>query len=216
MRLAKAQLDIGLFCDEVQPMLEFFSDNVGLELDGVLPVTKSLVQHRFRAGGSIVKVNHSTGPLASESRDGYCRLSLARDDIPEPVPLGNGVELIPTGQDGVTQAAITVRVRDPETQHDFYRDALGLKQNRQGSTVVGDTLIFVEGGATTVADPQLEGRGWRYITFQVHDVDETHAEAVRGGAREAMPPTTLGKTARISMILDPDGNWIELSQRSLG
>jgi lactoylglutathione lyase len=35
-----------------------------------------------------------------------------------------------------------------------------------------------------------------------------------GGAREAMAPRTLGTTARVSMVLDPDGNWIELSQRA--
>lgn len=215
MRLTKGQLDVGLFCEDIEPMLAFFGDAVGLELDCVLPVTRSLVQHRFLAAGSVVKVNHSTHPLATESRDGYRRLSLARNDISEPIALANGVELVPTGRGGVTGAAITVRVRDPEAQRRFYRDALGLVQNGQGSTLVGETLIFVEGGATSVADPQLEGRGWRYITFQVHDVDETYAEAIRGGAREAMPPTSLGKTARIAMILDPDGNWIELSQRSL-
>ena len=29
-----------------------------------------------------------------------------------------------------------------------------------------------------------------------------------------MAPVTLGTTARISMVRDPDGNWIELSQRA--
>jgi lactoylglutathione lyase len=29
-----------------------------------------------------------------------------------------------------------------------------------------------------------------------------------------MKPTTLGTTARISMLCDPDGNWIEISQRA--
>jgi lactoylglutathione lyase len=29
-----------------------------------------------------------------------------------------------------------------------------------------------------------------------------------------MAPITLGETARISFIRDPDGNWIELSQRA--
>jgi lactoylglutathione lyase len=29
-----------------------------------------------------------------------------------------------------------------------------------------------------------------------------------------MAPVTLGTTARISFIRDPDGNWIELSQRA--
>ena len=31
----------------------------------------------------------------------------------------------------------------------------------------------------------------------------------------AAAPVTLGETARISMIRDPDGNWIELSQRAI-
>jgi hypothetical protein len=31
--------------------------------------------------------------------------------------------------------------------------------------------------------------------------------------REGLAPVTLGSVARISMILDPDGNWIELSRR---
>ena len=34
------------------------------------------------------------------------------------------------------------------------------------------------------------------------------------GGREALAPVTLGTTARISMVRDPDGNWIELSQRA--
>jgi lactoylglutathione lyase len=34
------------------------------------------------------------------------------------------------------------------------------------------------------------------------------------GGREALAPLTLGTTARISMVRDPDGNWIELSQRA--
>jgi lactoylglutathione lyase len=32
--------------------------------------------------------------------------------------------------------------------------------------------------------------------------------------REGLAPITLGDVARISMILDPDGNWIELSRRA--
>jgi len=34
------------------------------------------------------------------------------------------------------------------------------------------------------------------------------------GGREALKPVTFGTTARISMVRDPDGNWIELSQRA--
>ena len=45
-------------------------------------------------------------------------------------------------------------------------------------------------------------------------VDEIHARTLAAGALEGLAPTTLGDVARISMILDPDGNWIELSQRA--
>jgi lactoylglutathione lyase len=60
----------------------------------------------------------------------------------------------------------------------------------------------------------MQGHGWRYITFQVFNVDEAHAKVLAARGREGLAPVTLGKTARISMILDPDGNWIELSQRA--
>jgi catechol 2,3-dioxygenase-like lactoylglutathione lyase family enzyme len=34
------------------------------------------------------------------------------------------------------------------------------------------------------------------------------------GATEGRGVVTLGETARISFIRDPDGNWIEISQRA--
>jgi lactoylglutathione lyase len=37
---------------------------------------------------------------------------------------------------------------------------------------------------------------------------------IAAGAREASAPKTLGTTARISMVPDPDGNWIGLLQRA--
>jgi predicted enzyme related to lactoylglutathione lyase len=48
----------------------------------------------------------------------------------------------------------------------------------------------------------------------VFKVDEVHAAVLAAGGRQARAPITLGTTARISMVLDPDGNWIELSQRA--
>jgi len=35
---------------------------------------------------------------------------------------------------------------------------------------------------------------------------------IAAGVREASAPKTLGTTARISMVFDPDGNWIKFSQ----
>jgi predicted enzyme related to lactoylglutathione lyase len=65
-----------------------------------------------------------------------------------------------------------------------------------------------------VVDAGIHGLGWRYITFQVFKMDEVHARMIAAGAREASAPKTLGTTARISMVPDPDGNWIGLLQRA--
>jgi lactoylglutathione lyase len=59
-----------------------------------------------------------------------------------------------------------------------------------------------------------QARGWRYITLQVADIDAVHDALRSKGVREGLAPITLGDVARISMILDPDGNWIELSRRA--
>jgi lactoylglutathione lyase len=34
------------------------------------------------------------------------------------------------------------------------------------------------------------------------------------GVAEGAAPVTLGEVARIAFVRDPDGNWIEISQRS--
>ncbi len=52
------------------------------------------------------------------------------------------------------------------------------------------------------------------MTLQVFDVDAAHDGVLARGGREGRPPITLGKIARISFVRDPDGNWIELSQRA--
>jgi lactoylglutathione lyase len=75
-------------------------------------------------------------------------------------------------------------------------------------------MIFVEEAADAPSEAPFDGPGWRYITFQVFKADSEHAHALAHGGREAMAPTTLGTTARISMVKDPAGNWIELSQRA--
>jgi hypothetical protein len=78
----------------------------------------------------------------------------------------------------------------------------------------GDTVIFLEQEPGVVVDAGVHGLGRRYITVQVFKVDEVHARMIAPGAREASAPKTGGTTARISIVLDPDGNWIELQQRA--
>ena len=75
-------------------------------------------------------------------------------------------------------------------------------------------MLIVEPAPDAPHDVSIDGKGWRYITFQVFEGDREHAHVLAHGGREARAPVTLGTTARISMVRDPDGNWIELSQRA--
>ena len=74
-------------------------------------------------------------------------------------------------------------------------------------------MLLEEDPAATV-DPVRQAAGWRYITLQIGDIDAVHDDLRSKGEREGFAPVTLGDVARISMILDPDGNWIELSRRA--
>ena len=135
-------------------------------------------------------------------------------------PEGNRVTLVPKGLFGIERIGIRLGVRDVEAHRRFYTQALGLKEGGPAGTdgastfLAGDTVLIVEPSADAPDDAAFEGKGWRYITFQVFEVDREHAHVLAHGGREARAPVTLGTTARISMVRDPDGNWIELSQRA--
>ena len=221
MKLAKPQVDIGLSTNDPDPMLAFWQNTVGLKLDHVLPVRRGQHQHRHDAMGSVVKINHHTDPLPDAAPSGYRELIIAQPARTAPQPLqdpdGNRVCLVPPGHEGVRQIGIRIAVRNLDVHRRFYRDALGLAEEARPSGAAfraGETLIVLEQDRNANVDAGIRGKGWRYITFQVFKVDEVHAEVLAAGGREARAPVTLGTTARISMVLDPDGNWIELSQRA--
>lgn len=54
---------------------------------------------------------------------------------------------------------------------------------------------------------------YRYMTVQVFDVVSAHQAIVSAGGGEGMQPVHLGDVAYISFVLDPGGNWLEISQR---
>jgi predicted enzyme related to lactoylglutathione lyase len=221
MDLAKPRIDFGLSTNTLEPMLAFWQGEVGLPFDHLLKIRPGHGQYRHDAAGSVVKINHHIDPLPATPASGYRALILARPDITKARELadpdGNRVRLAPVGEDGVTQAAILMAVRDLSAHRRFYAQALGLTEqpwSRGAAFRAGESLILLEQSQGAPADAQMTGPGWRYITFQVFKVDEEHARVLSHGGREAMAPVTLGKTARISMVRDPDGNWIELSQRA--
>jgi len=221
MQLAKNVIDLGLSTNKLEPMLQFWQQDAGLRFDHVLPVRRGQKQYRHDAFGSVIKLNHHLEPLQSAAPSGYRELSIAREGIETSRPMvdpdGNRVRLVPPGHDGISQIAVTMGVRSLDEHCRFYGDILGFAEQawRGGSSFrLGDSLLLLEEDPTATIDPVRQAVGWRYITLQIADIDAVHDDLRSKGVREGFAPVTLGDVARISMILDPDGNWIELSRRA--
>ena len=218
MHLAKPRIDIGLSTNTLEALLAFWQGEVGAVFDHVLPIRAGHDQHRHDVLGSVLKINHHRDPLPATRPSGYRELVIARSGLTAPKSLfdpdGNAVTLVPPGYEGVRQIGVRLGVRDLEAHRRFYGGAMGLEEERSGVFRAGESLILLEQRPGAPDDAEMQGAGWRYITFQIFKVDEEHARVLAAGGREALAPITLGKTARISMVRDPDGNWIELSQRA--
>jgi catechol 2,3-dioxygenase-like lactoylglutathione lyase family enzyme len=221
MKLAKPRVDIGLNTNNLEPMLAFWQKEAGIPFDHVLPIRKGMKQHRHDALGSVVKINHHDEPVPNSPPSGYVELLVAREGLTAPKTLhdpdGNAVTLVPPGTYGVRQIGIRLKVRDLAAHRRFYSEALGLAEEPRENGAAfraGETLLLLEESPDAPKDAVMDGKGWRYITFQVFKVGDEHARILERGGREALKPTTLGTTARISMVRDPDGNWIEISQRA--
>ncbi len=221
MHLAKPRFDIGLATNALEPMLAFWQHEAGVPFDHLLKIRRGMDQHRHDLMGSVLKINHLADPLPTTPPSGYRELLIARDGLAAPRPMTdpdvNRVSLIPMGQDGITQIAVRLAVRDLAAHRRFYGEALGLPEEpyaKGAAFRAGESLVLLEQSPDAPSDTPFEGRGWRYLTFQVFKVDAEHARILERGGREAVAPRTLGTTARISMVKDPDGNWIEISQRA--
>jgi catechol 2,3-dioxygenase-like lactoylglutathione lyase family enzyme len=221
MLLAKNVIDVGLSTNHLEPMLRFWQHDAAVRFDHVLPVRRGQKQYRHDEQGSVIKLNHHVDPLPDAAPSGYRELMIAREGLREPRrmvdPDGNRVRLVPPGHDGVIQIAVVLPVRSLSEHRRFYGDILGFaEQSWSGGPAfrLGDSLVLLEQDAAATVDPVRQARGWRYITLQVADIDAVHQDLRGKGVREGLAPITLGDVARISMILDPDGNWIELSRRA--
>jgi catechol 2,3-dioxygenase-like lactoylglutathione lyase family enzyme len=221
MQLAKSVIDVGLSTNNLGPMLRFWQQDVVLRFDHVLPVRRGQKQYRHDEQGSVIKINHHVDRLPESPPSGYRELIVAREGLQKPWsmidPDGNRVRLVPRGHDGVNQLGVAVHVRNLDEHRRFYGDILGFAEQPYANGAacrVGDSAILLQEDRSAAIDAPRQARGWRYITFQVADIDAVHGELRSWGVREGLAPITLGEVARISMILDPDGNWIELSRRA--
>lgn len=214
IELAKPAVDVGLFTHQRDPMLTFWQQDAGVPFAELLPLGGGLQQHRHHIGHSIVKINHSREPLQAFPASGIRRLRIARSGIREAQELtdpdGNLLRLEPPGE--VTQIRVELVVSRLAEHQDFYGHALGLPALDDHVFLCGDSQIHLQEGDAT-ADPEQRAPGFRYLTAQVFDVRATHAGILARGGREGRPPVKLGDVAHISFVRDPDGNWIEVSQR---
>src|SRR5215469_9558924 len=173
MQLAKSRIDFGLSTNNLEPMLAFWQDEVGLPFDHLLKIRRGQDQHRHDALGSVIKINHLAASLAEGPPTGYRELYVAKEGLAEPRPLrdpdGNRVTLTPKGWRGIGQIGVRLAVRDLGAHRRFYTEAFGLSEEPWDGGAAfraGESLIIVEVSADA-PQPGVRpgGGGWGYITF---------------------------------------------------
>jgi len=218
MNLAKDGIDIGLRTNHIEPMLEFWTNEIGLPYDELLKTGPGARQHRLRLNGSsILKINHHREPQPDTQPSGYRELFIAQD-IQQPVsiqdPDGNPVTLVPHGWQDIERIGMRMCVRSLACSANFFVQGLkaeGISANRFRWAT---SVFILDEQADLPLSGGMQGLGYRYTTVQVYKTDTEHQDLLKRGATEGLAPTTLGTTARISFIRDPDNNWIEISQRA--
>lgn len=212
--LAKGALDVGLFTHRRGALLQFWQHDVGVPFSELLPLGGGLQQHRHTIGESVLKINHSREPLPDAPPSGIREILLARPGIDRATPLqdpdGNRVTLVPPGE--FEQLRVALTVSELAAHRHFYGEVLGLPAEDADTFRCGSSQIRLSEGPAT-ANPAQLASGYRYLTIQVLDVRERHAAILAAGGREGRAPMKIGEVAHISFVRDPDGNWIEISQR---
>jgi catechol 2,3-dioxygenase-like lactoylglutathione lyase family enzyme len=132
MDIQKAAIDLGIVTNNLDAMLAFYGDKLGLDFEATIDMPGGGVMHRYRVGDSVVKIVET-----------------------EPRP---PVEATPGGIRAAT--------------------------------------------------------GYRYWTIHVPDINALVAKLEGEGVEVAVPVKTIRPGVAIAMVVDPDGNWVELLQNS--
>jgi catechol 2,3-dioxygenase-like lactoylglutathione lyase family enzyme len=230
MELAKDCIDVGIFTNCLDEMRTFYDERVKLPYEELLPVGGGVKQYRYGLRGSVLKINHSRDPLPERQPGGYSRVIIADQRTPMPFglsdPDGNQIQLVPNGHFGISQIGIHLGVTNEADFDRFYGEVLGAEKLAPKSYRVGKTVLSFEldprAQRADRADPRsaaelvasMRAVGIRYITIQVRDCNAEFKHFIANGVWEGSAPMTLGEVARICFIRDPDGNWIEISQRA--
>ena len=118
---------------------------------------------------------------------------------------------------------IGIVVRDADAALAFYRDTLGFTDTGSMPMAGGGTMYRLLCGTTLVkivapdktlpaaAPPGgiIGGYGYRYWTMTVSNLDEVTDRCNSNGYKVAIAPREIRPGVRISMVEDPEGNWVE-------
>lgn len=117
-----------------------------------------------------------------------------------------------------------LNVADLDRSIKFYSEHIGLKFVRRREVKQNNAEIaFLEDGSggaielTHWRDKKTlaEGDNFDHIALEVPDVKKCTDELRGKGVTIAMEPFSLsGSSSKIAFIKDPDGNWLELIERS--
>ncbi len=217
MKLAKQHLDVGLFTNNIDAMLHFWQNEAGLPFQELLPTGGGSRQHRHGLGGGILKINEVRDPLPRTGASGIRGLTIPSAKVSTPLSLhdpdGNAVTLVPAGE-GHHGITISMAASNLDSARHHYGVALGFEKLGGDTFACGETRIELRHDPNQPEVGEMRAVGYRYLTVQIWDADEEFRAAVALGARDGMRPRTMGQVARFGFVRDPDGNWLELSQRA--
>ena len=225
MDLAKPHMDVGLYTNNREEMLQFWQDKVGLQFDHLGKLGGGVHQLRHFLGegptGPILKINAARDPLPEAPASGYRELLIARSGSVAPEKLidpdGNRLSLVPPGHLGINGIGMRMGVRDLDAFDDFFGRILGLPLVPDAGAHVyacAQSVVIGEHYPEAACDVVQLAKGYRYLTVQIFDADKEYDTIIDRGGNGGMAPKTLGTTVRYGFVRDPDGNWIELSQRA--
>jgi catechol 2,3-dioxygenase-like lactoylglutathione lyase family enzyme len=185
----------------------------------------ALILDEARFDGIVARLDaagrrHSALPVG----DAPYRVRLTKD------PDGTVIELVglkaPAESRHTDRLQIGLTVSDVARSRQFYGQVLGLSEQPEVAlgNGLGTRYAFTWGNTTIKfwrAPDEVPVRtgapnsraGLRTFTAVVPDIEAAHAELIAKGVPIALEPLELPGIARILFFADPDGNWIELSQR---
>ena len=125
---------------------------------------------------------------------------------------------------GKTSIDIGIVVRDGDAAMKFYRDTLGLEHVADTPFPGGGTMHRLMCGTTLVKIVETDetpekadntggpyaASGIRYWTITIQDLNAMTEKFRAAGYTVAVEPKEVRPGVQISMIEDPDGNWLEL------